>query len=86
MSMSPIERAARAFALAASGADEWDTLDADTQDRLKRAVRSSLMTMRKPGASILRAGARKLGRTYRSNVLRAEAAWQAMIDAAVEER
>jgi hypothetical protein len=86
MSMSSIERAARAFALVASGNDEWDNLDANTQNRLKQAVRSSLMTLYTPSTSVLRAGARKLRRTYRSNVLRAEATWQAMIDAAVEER
>jgi hypothetical protein len=86
MTMSPIERAARAFVLAASGVDEWDTMDAETRDRLKRAIRSSLLTMRKPGASVVRAGARKGKREYRSGALRAEATWQAMIDAAVEER
>jgi hypothetical protein len=86
MATSSLERAARAFVLAASGVDEWDTLDVDTRDRLVRAVHSSLLTMRKPSASVVRAGARKLNREYRSSALQAEATWQAMLDAAVKER
>lgn len=83
MNLSMIERAARAFALAASGADEWDTLDAVTQQRLKDAVCAALMTMREPDVAVVRVGARQLRRIHRSAALQAEAVWQAMIDTAV---
>jgi len=86
MNTSSLERAARAFALAGSGIDEWDTLDASTRERLKQAVRAALMAIREPSASVIRSGARKSRRISRSSALQAEATWQAMIDATVEER
>jgi len=46
MRIFPIEHAARAFALTASGVDEWDTLDPDTQERLREAVRAALTSIR----------------------------------------
>lgn len=84
--MSPIERAACAFAYTASGVDEWHALDAETQERLKNAVRAALVAMREPSASVIGAGARKSKRTYRSSRLQAEVTWQAMIDAAAKDR
>jgi hypothetical protein len=86
MKMSSIERAARAFALAGSGVDEWDTLDAGTQERLKEAVRAALRAIREPSASATRAGARKSRSNHRSSASQATATWQAMIDATVEDR
>jgi len=86
MAISSIERAARAFALTASGADEWDALDANTQDRLKDAVCAALLAVRRPDAPVIRAGARKSKGFYRNSALRAEATWQVMIDAILEDR
>lgn len=84
MNQSPIERAARAFALAASGEDDWDALDAPTQARLKDAVRAALVTMREPDLAVVRAGARQSRRIHRSTAHQIGATWQAMIDATVE--
>jgi hypothetical protein len=84
--MSPLERAARAFALTGSGADEWDSLDAGTQDRLKEAVCAALLAIREPSASVIRAGGRKANGVYRSNALQAEAIWQTMVDATLKDR
>jgi hypothetical protein len=81
MKMSSVERAARAFALAASGADEWETLDHSTQERLKTAVQAALMTIRDPSHSVIRAGARKSRAGFKSTAKRALTTWQAMIDA-----
>lgn len=84
MDLSTIERAARAFALAASGGDEWDTLDAATRQRLKDAVCAALITMREPSPGVVRAGMRQAKRTHRSAALQIETVWQVMIDATVE--
>ena len=86
MNTSSIERAARAFATSASGVDEWDALDPDTQARLKDAVVAALKAIREPSASVVRAGLRKSRRTYRSPATEAEVTWQAMIDATLEDR
>lgn len=86
MKMSSVENAARAFALAGSGIDEWDTLDADTQDRLKEAVCAALMSIREPSASAARAGARRSTRVHRSSTCQAKATWQAMLDATIKDR
>ena len=86
MNISSIERAARAFAVTASGVDEWDALDAGTQNRLKEATHAALMAIRKPGASVIRAGARTSTGPYRSTTVQAEAMWQAMIDATARDR
>jgi hypothetical protein len=84
--ISPLERAARAFALTGSGADEWDLLDAGTQDRLKEAVCAALLAIREPSAPVIRAGGRKANGIYRSSALQAEAIWQSMVDATLKDR
>jgi hypothetical protein len=81
MKMSSVERAARAFALAASGADEWDTLDPSTRERLKDAVLAALAAIRDPSPSVIRAGARKSRMGFQSTAKRTLTTWQAMIDA-----
>jgi len=81
MKMSSVERAARAFALTASGTDEWDTLDPLTKERLKSAVLAALATIREPSPSVIRAGARKSREGFRSTARRTLTTWQAMIDA-----
>jgi len=86
MKTSSIERAARAFALKASGADEWDTLDAETRERLKDAVCAALMTLREPSAAVRRSGARRTRGIYRSSGIQAPASWRAMIDATIKDR
>lgn len=85
MTTPSIERAARAFALAGSGQDEWDALDPATQERLKDAVRAALTQLRDPGASAIRAGARKAQAFHRSRAVQVEATWQGMIDAILQE-
>jgi hypothetical protein len=86
MKMSSIDRAARAFAQAGSGIDEWDTLDVGTQERLREAVCAALMSIREPSASAVRVGARRSKRVHRSSACQAEATWQAMVDAMVKDR
>jgi hypothetical protein len=86
MKMSSIDRAARAFALAASGIDEWDTLDVGTQERLREAVCAALMSIREPSAPAVRAGVRRSKRVHRSSARQAKTTWQAMVDATVEDR
>lgn len=85
MTTPSIERAARAFALAGSGQDEWDALDTGTQERLKDAVRAALSQLREPGAAAIRAGARKAKAYHRSPAVQVEATWQGMIDAILHE-
>jgi hypothetical protein len=85
MTTPSIERAARAFALTASGTDEWDVLDAATQKRLKDAVRAALLQLREPGAPAIRAGARKATGHHRSASIKVEAIWQGMTDAILDE-
>lgn len=84
MTTPSIERAARAFALAGSGQDDWDVLDAGTQERLKDAVRAALTQLREPGGSAIRAGARKAKAFHRSRANQVEATWQGMIDAILD--
>jgi hypothetical protein len=86
MTTPSIERAARAFALAGSGRDEWEALDPGTQERLKEAVRAALIQLREPGGSAIRAGARRAKAYHRSHVSQAEATWQGMIDAILDGR
>jgi hypothetical protein len=81
MKMSSVERAARAFALTASGTDEWETLDPLTQERLKSAVLAALATIRDPLPSVVRAGVRKSRLGFASTARRTLTTWQAMIDA-----
>jgi hypothetical protein len=85
MNTPSIERAARAFALAGSGVDEWDVLDPDTQQRLINAVRAALTQLREPGASVIRAGARKAKAHHRSRAVQVRATWQGMVDAILDD-
>jgi hypothetical protein len=86
MKMSSIDRAARAFALAASGIDEWETFDVATQERLREAVCAALMSIREPSSSAVRAGARTSQRVHRSSAIQVKTTWQAMVDAMVVDR
>jgi hypothetical protein len=86
MKMSSVERAARAFALTASGTDEWETLDPLTQERLKSAVLAALATIRDPLPSVVRAGVRKSRLGFASTARRTLTTWQAMIDATSADR
>jgi hypothetical protein len=69
-----------------SGADEWDSLDAETQDRLKEAVCAALLALREPSDSVIRAGGRKSKGIYRTSALQAEAMWKAMVDATLKDQ
>lgn len=84
MNTSAIERAARAFALAGSGRDEWEGLDSETREQLKGAVRAALTELREPGASAVRAGLRKVKAHHRSQAVQVEATWHSMIDAILD--
>ena len=84
MNTSPIERAARAFALAGSGLDEWEVLGSETREQLKSAVRAALIELREPGSPAVRAGLRKVKAHHRSQAVQVEATWQGMIDAILD--
>lgn len=81
MNNSSIERAARAFAICASGVDDWDSLDPATQNRIKDAVVSALNTLRQPSSAVIRAGVRACRRPHRSEASQVAATWQSMLGA-----
>ena len=85
-SMTPIERAARALAIAESGVDEWNQLDDDFQEAFKDSVRAVLKALREPDGLMKHVGAHVV-RNVHSEESEAEfegdaaMVWRRMIDA-----
>jgi hypothetical protein len=84
--MSPIDRAARALALAQSGVDEFDALDEGMQETLRQNVRAVVRAIREPSEGMAQAGfdaeaTANAHKTQPHHVV--PAVWQAMIDAAL---
>ena len=91
MTGSIIERAARALAESASGHDDWDSLDIQHQETIKRDIRAIFHAIREPtdamalaGAEVIRTvGAAEAGRGHQGD---AASTWRFMVAAAMEER
>lgn len=88
---TPLIRAARALALAQSGVDDFDALDAGLQAMLVENVRAVLLAVREPTEHMTSAGTEIVQNVHAEEsdiAFRSDAAnvWRFMIDAALGER
>lgn len=91
MTGSIIERAARALAQSASGHDDWDSLDPEHQQAIKRDIRAVLHSIREPTDGMALAGAEVIrnvapAETAKGHQGDAASTWRFMVAAAMDEQ